>query len=137
MKGELQPTRHRTDLTVRYAETDRMGVVYYSNYFIWFEVARTDHLKSKGISYKELEEKNGLYLMVVESFARYKAPATYDDKVTVESWVSSVKNASFSFEYNVYLGDKIIAEGRTAHVLTDNSRRPVKLPEFIRKRILP
>jgi acyl-CoA thioester hydrolase len=127
--------KHRTDINVRYAETDRMGVVYYANYFLWFEVARTEYLKSKGLSYRQLEEKNGIYLMVVEASCKYKQSATYDDDVVIETWVTGIKNVSLAFEYNVYLNGALIAEGKTVHVCTDKGRRPVKIPQILRDSI--
>lgn len=125
-------TMHKIRLTVRYAETDKMGVVYYANYLVWFEVVRTSFLKSRGISYKDLEDEKGLYLMVVESQCKHKHPATYDDELTIETWVSELKNSSLAFNYKVLLTEKIIAEGKTRHVFTNREGRPVKIPQYIK-----
>ncbi|NQT22693.1 MAG: acyl-CoA thioesterase, partial [Candidatus Omnitrophica bacterium] len=95
--------RHKINITVRYAETDRMGVAYYANYLVWFEVARTEFLKSLGVSYREIEEKEGLGLMVAESRCKYRSPVTYDDNITVETWVSEVKKSCLAFDYKITL----------------------------------
>jgi len=121
--------RYKTKIKVRYAETDRMGVVYHSNFFIWFEVARTEFLDAMGISYRELEEKQDVHLMVVSCFCQYRQPATYDDEVTLETWVSEKGKASVTFQYEVYLHKKHIASGKTVHVFTNKKGKPIKMPE--------
>jgi acyl-CoA thioester hydrolase len=121
-----------TRIRVRYQETDNMGVVYYANYLVWFEVARTEYLRSFRISYRELEGK-GLYLMVVSASCQYKYPARYDDIVTVQSRITAMKNSSLTFEYNALIGDRLIATGETTHVFTNKDGRPVRIPEDIRK----
>src|SRR3989338_5349543 len=95
-----------TDIRVRYKETDKMGVVYYSNYFVWFEIARTEYLRSLGVSYRDIECK-GLYLMVASAGCRYLRPARYDDVVEVQSWVSHVKNSSLRFDYKLFIEDEL------------------------------
>ena len=124
--------KYTSTLKVRYAETDRMGVVYYANYLIWFEVARTEYLKSRGISYRDLEDKKHLHLMVVESQCVHKAPATYDDEIKIDAWISQVKNASLTFEYRVYCEGNLLAEGKTIHVFTNKEGRPTKIPQDLR-----
>jgi len=128
---------HETKLKVRYAETDRMGVVYYANYYVWFEVARTEHLESLGISYRDIEEDDCLRLVVAESRCSYKSPVTYNDQITIESRISEVNNSSLWFDYIIRCGERLVAEGRTAHVFTNNIGRPVKIPEKIRSVIKP
>lgn len=120
-----------TKVRVRYQETDNMGVVYYGNYFVWFEVARTEYLRSFGVSYRKLEEK-GMYLMVASASCQYRSPARYDDEVTVQSWISEMKNSSLKFEYKLSVEDRLIATGETVHVFTNESGRPVRIPEEIR-----
>ena len=120
---------------VYYHDTDCGGVVYYANYLVWFEVARTEFLKSRGISYKDLEEKNNLYLMVVESQCRHIAPATYDDSVAIETWISQMKNSSMTFEYKVFSNDKLIAEGETAHVFINKEGKPTRIPQGLKATI--
>lgn len=123
--------KRKTDLRVRYQETDNMGVVYYANYFVWLEVARTEHLRSCGISYKKLEEK-GFYMMVAGASCQYKYPARYDDLVTIESWVSDMKNSSMTFNYRILIKERLIATSETVHVFTNKDGKPVRIPEEIR-----
>jgi len=124
-----------TKIRVRYEETDAMGVVYYSNYFVWFEVARTEFLRSIGLSYKKMEEE-GFRLAVVDASCRYKAPSRYDDVVNLQTWVSDVGNASLRFEYKVSCREKLLATGMTAHVFTDPALKPVKIPQALREVLL-
>jgi len=124
---------HTTEIRVRYEETDRMGVSYYGNYFTWFEVARTDYFRGKGISYRRLEEEEGIGLMVVSASCRYIRPSTYDDVLTVESRISEIKNTSLVFAYNIRRGTDLVASGETSHVFTDRSRKPCKIPAGIKK----
>ncbi|MBL7156810.1 MAG: acyl-CoA thioesterase [Candidatus Omnitrophica bacterium] len=119
---------HKTAIRVRYAETDRMGVAYYGDYFTWFEVARTEHFRRIGLLYTELE-KEGIRLMVVSAKCTYKAPATYDDMLHVESEITNVKNTSLSFTYMVYRQSTLVATGGTDHVFTDEKGKPIKIPE--------
>ena len=122
---------HETEIRVRYQETDNMGVVYYANYFIWFEVARTEYLRSAGVSYRKLEEK-GAYLMVASATCQYKAPARYDDVVRIQTWIPRLKNSSLQFEHKLFIGDKLIAAGESVHVFTNSNGRPIRVPEEIR-----
>lgn len=123
---------HETELRVRYQETDSMGVVYYANYLVWFEVARTEHFKSFGVSYRDMEA-DGLYLMVAGVTCQYKSPARYDDLVRVESWVPEVKNSSLKFGYKLFVGDRLIATGESVHVFTNKSGKPIRVPQNIRE----
>jgi acyl-CoA thioester hydrolase len=125
-------TTHRTELRVRYQETDNMGVVYYGNYFVWFEVARTEYLRAGGISYRKLEER-GLYMMVAQASCQYKHPARYDDIVTIESWIPTMKNSSLHFAHKLFVGTTLIATGQSVHVFTNKTGRPVRIPEELRK----
>lgn len=108
-----------------------MGVVYYANYFVWFEIARTEYLRSLGISYSKLEDQ-GIFMMVAEARCRYKASAKYDDVVTIQSGVSEMNNSSMKFEYKLFVGEKMIAAGDSVHVFTNKSSRPVRVPAEIR-----
>lgn len=125
---------HSVDLRVRYQETDQMGIVYYANYYVWFEVARTEYLRNLGYPYRNFE-RDGAYLVVVNSSCQYKQPAHYDDLITVKSWISSIKNTSFTFEYEVERGKDILATGKTAHVFINKDGKPVKIPLKIRELI--
>ena len=106
-----------------------MGVVYYGNYFTWFEVARTEYFRQLGLPYTELE-KEGVRLMVADAKCAYKSPATYDDLLTVETQIGNMKNTSLSFLYKIYSdGKKLIAEGESTHVFTDEKGKPIRIPE--------
>ncbi|MFH0877419.1 MAG: thioesterase family protein [Candidatus Omnitrophota bacterium] len=124
---------HTTEIKVRYAETDQMGVVYYANYLVWFEVARTSYFSAQGLEYTEIE-KEGLGLAVVQAHCVYKAPARYGDTVVVQVWPENVKASSLKFCYKVYRkeGHVLLTEGYTTHVLIDKTFRPRKIPEKIR-----
>jgi len=125
----------QTQLRVRYKETDQMQVVYYSNYLVWFEVARVELFRSIGIPYKELE-KRGLYLMVVDAQCSYKSPARYDDLIAISCSASNIKNTSLSFTYKIYREKELLATGLTSHVFTDTKKRPVKIPAEIKEKLI-
>lgn len=123
---------HETEIRVRYQETDNMGVVYYGNYFTWFEVARTEYFRSLGLIYRDMEA-NGFYMMVAGTSCRYKAPAKYDDIVTIKSTIPEIKNSSMKFEYKLFVDGKLIATGDSVHVFTNKAAKPVRMPEDVRK----
>lgn len=123
---------HETEIRVRYQETDNMGVVYYGNYFTWFEVARTEYFRSLGLVYRDLEAR-GFYIMVAGASCIYKSPAKYDDIVTVKSSIPEVKNSSMKFDYKLFVGGKLIATGDSVHVFTNKAGKPVRMPEDVRK----
>ena len=129
----MAPKVNTAEIKVRYAETDKMGIVYYANYLVWFEVARTEYLLSQGLDYREVE-KDGLFMAVVESHCVYKAPARYGDTVLVDAWPLDVKHSSLRFNYKVYRkSDRLLlCEGYTTHVLIDKDLRPRKIPEKIK-----
>jgi len=125
-------------LRVRYAETDQMGVVYYANYLIWFEIGRTDFCLQHGFAYRDMEQGDGLYIMVAEARCRYKAPARYDDEIVVRTRLTGMRRRVLIFGYEVYKqsSDELIAEGETVHVITDRDGRPRSLPEKYRELLL-
>ena len=116
---------------VRYAETDQMGIVYYANYLVWFEIGRTDYCRQLGFAYREMEEQNGLYIMVAEARCRYKAPARYDDEILVRTCLRDVRKRVIVFSYEVYRlpDEEMLAAGETVHVITDREGRPRALPQ--------
>ncbi len=125
-------------LRVRYAETDQMGVVYYANFFVWFEIGRTDFCHQHGFSYGEMEQHDGLYITVAEARCRYKAPARYDDEIVVRTRLEACRRRVLVFNYEVYRqkDDMVLAEGETVHVITDRAGRPRALPEKYREMFL-
>jgi acyl-CoA thioester hydrolase len=123
-----------TTLRVRYAETDQMGVVYYANYMVWFEIGRTDFCRQHGFAYREMEEQAGRYIIVAEARCRYKAPARYDDEILVRTCLKQIRRRVVVFGYEIYrqATDEILAEGETVHVITDRDGRPCALPDKYR-----
>lgn len=121
----------QAEIRVRYQETDNMGVVYYANYFVWLEVARTEYLRDAGVPYSGLESR-GSYLMVAEACCKYISPARYDDIVRIETWVPALKNSSLEFAHKLYVAERLIATGRSVHVFVNKSGKPVRIPEEIR-----
>jgi acyl-CoA thioester hydrolase len=123
-----------TTLRVRYAETDRMGVVYYANYFVWFEVARADLLRTQGWTYREMEE-TGVFLPVTEAQCEYRRPARYDDEVEVRTVGRVTSPIRMEFTYEVVLKGQtdVAATGRTVHAALDRDGKPCRLPARIRE----
>jgi acyl-CoA thioester hydrolase len=124
-----------TQLRVRYAETDQMGIVYYANYLVWFEIGRVELLRSLGLAYSELETDHRLILPVVDAHCRYRAPARYDDEILIETWPSLVRESVVRFDYRIYRSSnqkgkerKLLAEGETAHVVCDAKLERQPLP---------
>ena len=130
--------RHETLVRVRYAETDKMGIVYYANYLIWFEIGRAEYCRARGFSYSEMEETDDAYLVVAESYCRYKAPAFYDDELLIRTHITELRKRSLRFGYEVVrLKDgQIIAEGETGHVVTDSKGRVRSVPAGFAQRLV-
>lgn len=122
---------HETLIRVRYSETDKMGVVYHANYLIWFEIGRTEFCRARGFSYRDMEENDdAAFLVVAESYCRYKAAAYYDDELLVRTHITELRRRSLRFGYEIVrISDgKVIAEGETGHVVTDGQGRVRSLP---------
>jgi len=121
---------HEALLRVRYAETDKMGVVYHANYLIWFEIGRTEFCRARGFSYRDMEENENSFLVVAESYCRYKAPAYYDDELVVRTHITELRRRSLRFGYEIIRvpDGTVIAEGETGHVVTDANGRVRSLP---------
>lgn len=118
---------------VRYAETDKMGVVYYANYFVWFEIGRTDLLRNAGWSYREMEQA-GVSLPVIEAHCEYRRPARYDDELDVRTEGRMLSPVRVEFTYQIVRreGQALTASGRTVHAALDLSGKPCRLPERVR-----
>jgi acyl-CoA thioester hydrolase len=129
---------HETLLRVRYAETDKMGIVYYANYLVWFEIGRTEYCRARGFAYRDMEEEDGAYLVVAESYCRYKAPAFYDDELLVRTHITELRRRSLRFSYEIVrVSDgQVIAEGETGHVITDSNGHVRSFPEGYPQRLL-
>lgn len=119
-----------TEIRVRYAETDAQGVVYHANYLVYFEVGRGAWLRGHGLDYNQFEA-DGFFLVVVEARTQYRAPARYDDVLTVRTTLSEVRQRSVIYTYQVLKGDVLVAEGETAHVCVDRAGKPIRLPPEI------
>ena len=123
------------EVRVSYRDTDQMGVVYYANYFAWFEVARTELLRAHGITYRTIEKERRLALPAVEVNCKYRAPARYDDIVVIKTKITELKNTSLRFEYEVFNkeSNELLATASSTHVFIDENRKPVRIPDDIRK----
>jgi acyl-CoA thioester hydrolase len=119
----------RSAVTVRYAETDMMGVVYHANYLPWFEIGRATLLKELGVSYRKLEEE-GFRLPVLEVSAKYLRPAVYDDTLEVTATVRERPHIRIRIEYEVRRGGELLATGSTLHAFVDREGRPVRPPQW-------
>ncbi len=124
-----------TQVRVRYAETDQMGIVYYANYLVWFETGRVELLRSLGLAYSQLETDHQCILPVVEASCRYKSPARYDDEILIETRPSLLRGSVIKFAYRILRkgGDgeeaKLLAEGETVHVVCDDQLNKKPLPQ--------
>ena len=130
--------RHVTRLRVRYAETDQMGVVYYANYFVWFEVARTEWLRATGWSYRDMEA-NGISLPVIEAHCEYRRATRYDDEVEIRTAAALISPVRVRFDYQlVHQGDdRAAAVAYTLHAGLDRTGRPCRLPARVRELLTP
>jgi acyl-CoA thioester hydrolase len=127
----VSPLVNETRMRVRYSETDRMGVVYHANYFVWFEVGRVELLRQLGFSYREMEEKDGCGIAVIDARCRYKLPARYDDEVIVRTQLKYLRESLIQFEYELARASDgtVLAEGDTTHIVVDAEMKKVSLPE--------
>jgi acyl-CoA thioester hydrolase len=115
---------------VRYAETDQMGVVYHSNFFIWFEIGRVELLRNLGFSYHEMES-DGYHLPVVEVRCRYKAPALYDDTLVIRTRMVNLRPSLITFGYQTIRQSDgaLLAEGESIHIVVGSKKKKIQLPE--------
>src|SRR5215510_12816568 len=103
-----------SQVRVRYAETDQMGVSYYANYFVWFEVGRSQYCVDCGFSYRDMEQETGLFLIVAEAHCRYQTPARYEDDLLIKTRVSQITRRTVRFGYEIVRADGVaIATGET------------------------
>jgi acyl-CoA thioester hydrolase len=125
------PQVYETNLRVRYAETDQMGVVYHSNYIVWFEVGRVEMLRQLGFSYSEMEKQDGIHIAVVDVRCRYKAPAHYDELVTIRTQLLNVRESLLHFGYEVIRDPDgiLLAEGETVHIVVNSAFKRIHLPQ--------
>jgi len=125
-----------TEVRVRYAETDQMGIVYYANYLVWFELGRVEVLRSLGLAYSQLEKEHECILPVVSASCRYRSPARYDDEILIETRPAMLRGSVLKFAYEIYRKPdqkenqrELLAEGETVHVVCDDQLQRKPLPE--------
>ena len=118
------------DIRVRYAETDQMGVAYYANYLVWFEVGRSEFCRTKGFRYADLEAQ-GYKLVVSDVNCRYRNSARYDETVIVRTRLKEVNKRMITFGYQILRKgpEEVIAEGETRHICVDSNGKTKSLPE--------
>ncbi len=119
-------------IRVRYAETDRMDVVYHSNYLVWFETARILMLDEIGMPYSEIETR-GLFLPVLTVSAEYMSPARFDDQLEIHLFMKKKPRARIHFDYEVRRGDELLAIGHSSHGFMDRSGKGQRPPEDLVK----
>lgn len=117
----------RAQVTVRYAETDMMGIVYHANYLPWFEVARTHLLREQGFPYRQLEA-DGFRIPVLEVSAKYLRPAVYDDTLTIVATIREKPLLRIRIEYEIFRGEELLTTGQSVHVFCDLQGRPTRPP---------
>ncbi|MGB3241991.1 MAG: thioesterase family protein [Candidatus Omnitrophota bacterium] len=129
-------SEHTIELRVRYEETDQMGVAYYANYLVWFEIARTEFFRAKGIVYRQIEEKDKIFLPVVEAYCRYRSPLRYDDLATITTKIAETGNSRISFDYEVKKGENVVATGKTKHAFINEKGKPIPVPAKVKNALL-
>lgn len=122
-----------TTIRVRYAETDRMGLLHHANYVVYFEAARTEMLRKSGWSYRDIED-SGHFLVIVELGCKYKRPAYYDDLLTIKTIVEKVTHVKLVHRYEVRREGVLIAEGHSTLACVDKEGRPQTLPPALQKK---
>ncbi len=134
-----QPQVYETKLRVRYAETDQMGVVYHSNFIVWFEVGRVEMMRQLGFTYNEMEQQEGQHLAVADVRCRYKAPARYDELLVIRTHLMNVRDSLVHFGYEILRDEDgtLLAEGESVHLVLDRDFKrtrlsPRYLPAFLK-----
>ena len=125
---------HQVTLRVRYAETDQMGVVYHSNFFIWMEIGRVELMRSLGFDYKKMETEDDCHLPVVDARCRYKSPAYYDEEIVIRTELRNIRGSLIHFGYDILRqsDSTLLAEGETTHLVVDSTMQKRVLPERYR-----
>ncbi|HMT08221.1 MAG TPA: thioesterase family protein [Pyrinomonadaceae bacterium] len=126
---------HETEVRVRYAETDQMGIVHHANYLVWFETGRSDLCRARGFSYKEMESEADALMVVAETYVRHISPAYYEDVLTVRVRITELRSRTLRFSYEIYRAsdETLIAEGETNHVVTDSQKNVKRIPEYYQR----
>ncbi len=131
-KGQARKT-YRTEYRVIYGDTDNMGVAYHANYLRWFEIGRSELMRSLGMAYKSIEDK-GLFLPVSEAYCKYINSAQYDDLIIIESAVDGSMRAGIKFDYRILrkTDETELVQGFTKHAYMDNQGRVIRPPRFMK-----
>lgn len=126
-----QATVGEARLRVRYAETDKLGVVYHANYIVWLEVGRVELLRQLGFRYRDLETVEDCHIAVVDVKCRYKSPAYYDDEIVIRTRLANIKGPLMHFTYEVVREEDgvLLAEAETTHIVVDSKMQKTSLPE--------
>lgn len=122
---------HDLQVRVRYAETDRMGLLHHANYIVYFEMGRTELLRQRGVSYRELED-SGHLLVIVDVGCKFKKPAFYDDLLTIRTTVTRITHVKIVHQYQVLRDGQLLAEGHSTLACIDRDGKPQALPDVIR-----
>ena len=132
MSGDAtdRPDSHAIEIRVRYAETDRMGLLHHANFFVYFEIGRTELLHARGFSYREIEDA-GHFLVIVDLGCKYKRPAKYDDLLTLRTTVAKVTHVKIVHTYELLRDGLLLAEGHSTLACVDRDGRPQALPSTL------
>jgi acyl-CoA thioester hydrolase len=126
-------TRGEITIRVRYAETDRMGLLHHANYLIYFEQGRTELMRSCGLSYRDLEDQ-GFLLVLTKIEVKYRWPAHFDDLLTLKTIVTRTTSVRIDHRYELYCEGRLLAEATSTLACVDREGRPQALPDFLRER---
>lgn len=122
---------HRSQVRVRYADTDAMGVTYNAVYLVWFEVGRTEWLRDRALPYREVESR-GVSLPLVEASLRLRSSARYDEVLDIETVLREVRSRKVVFGYRILVGDRSVAEGTTVHIPVESATgKSIRLPHWL------
>jgi acyl-CoA thioester hydrolase len=128
--------QHEIQIRVRYAETDAMGFLHHANYFVYFELGRTELLRAQGGNYREMEEQ-GLFMVVVSLECKFRKPAGYDDLLTLRTRIAKVSAAKLEHSYQVYRGDTLLTEARSVLACVDRAGNVQRIPDAFHQERLP
>ena len=124
--------QHEIQIRVRYKETDAMGYLHHANFFVYFEMGRTELLRAQGGNYREMEE-SGLFMVVVRLNCQFRRPAKYDDLLTLRTRIKSVGAAKLEHEYELYRDETLLAEAHSILACVDGEGKIQPIPEFLRQ----
>ena len=125
------PNSCDAEIRVRYAETDRMGLLHHANYFVYFEIGRTELLRQRGVSYREVEDAGHL-LVIIDIGCKFKKPARYDDLLTLRTTVARVTHVKIVHNYKLFRDGELLAEGHSTLACIDRDGRPQGLPQMLK-----